>query len=411
MKDLIFFEIKKSIKTLYFIMLIIALISFISFYFIYSYTHTERVDDYINKNETIKSNFQLTMDKLRNAEENGTDNTEEMDFFINQIKELDILSEAARNHDWSTILNHEIAIGEDLVNVSIQNVYTWPTHFTNEVVYEKNKWLLEHNIKPVFPIHNNSEITVYDSVFNTEADEEIAHDFSNKHDSSSVYFLYLLFGVSLNFGGAIFFLFLFGNMITREGLSRNGPIFLLGTLPLKNWKIIWSKLITVASLTLLVLLATSLWGGFLSIIFDRFGDWNYPVLVYEPDASFQFMEMGTVILLSLLLFFVVLIFCYSWLFLYSVLVKQTFMTIVLTIMTLSLGVLISGSDIVRTQALAQLNPFHYFHIIDIVTMKYAVTAENFDLNIKNGIFSLVISSFILVITSYLIFNKRFNPVK
>lgn len=396
-------------KSLYFIMMLLALIVFVSFYFIYSYVHTERVDDYIYKNETIKSNFQSTVDELSSTEGNAA-NEKEIEFFIDEIAELDMLSEAARNHDWKTILQHEIDIGEEQVRLSPsqaeENVYTWPTHFTNEVVYEKNKWLMKHHIQPIFPIHNNSEITAYDRVFNTAAEEEIAYDFYNKHDSSSVYFLYSLVGIGLNIGGAIFFLFLFGNTITREGLDRNGPVYFLGTLPLKRWKIIWSKMLTLVMLTFFVLLATSLWGILLSVMFDRFGDWNYPVLIYGPDFSFRFMEMGTFILLCLLLFFIVLIFCYSWLFLYSVLIKRTFMAIVLTILTLVLGIQLSGSEIVLNQSLAPINPFHYFHIIDMITMEYALTAENFNFTIWNGIFSLVIASFIIVCISYFIFSRK-----
>lgn len=388
--------------------MIIALLSFISFYFVYSYVHTERVEDYINKNETIKSSYQLSMEKLGGGEESG--DSGQTEFYVNEIKELDTLSNAARNHDWNTIINHEIASAEDLVKSSPSqaedNVYTWPTHFTYEVVYEKNKWLKEHNIQPVFPIHIDSEITAYDRVYNTAKMEEIAYAFYNKHDSSSVYFLYLLIGIDLNIGGAIFFLFLFGNIVTREGIGHNGPIHLLSTLPLKDWKIIWSKFLIVSTLTFLVLLATSLWGGLLGFIFDRFGAWKYPVLIYQPDFSFRFMEMGNFILLSMLLFFIVLLFCYSWLFLYSVLVKQTFMTIVLTIVTLISGVLVSESDIVREQAFAQLNPFHYFHIRDILTMEYALNADNFDFTIWNGIFSLLVSSSILFFASYLLFKRR-----
>ncbi|MDY0408998.1 hypothetical protein [Paracerasibacillus soli] len=167
MKNLLLFECKKTMKSLYFIMMLLALIVFVSFYFIYSYVHTERVDDYIYKNETIKSNFQSTVDELSSTEGNAA-NEKEIEFFIDEIAELDMLSEAARNHDWKTILQHEIDIGEEQVRLSPsqaeENVYTWPTHFTNEVVYEKNKWLMKHHIQPIFPIHNNSEITAYDRV-------------------------------------------------------------------------------------------------------------------------------------------------------------------------------------------------------------------------------------------------------
>lgn len=410
MKDLLPFEIKKISKTLYFVMMLLALIVFVSFFFIYSYVHTERVDDYIHKNEIIKSSHQLSIDELSNTEEDRVANQEEIESHLEEIEVLTMLSEAARNHDWDTIIQYEIAISEEIVknlpSQAEENVYTWPTHFTNDVVLERNKVLLENNIKPVLPIHNFSEITAYDEVFNTATEEEIAYQFFNKYDSSSIYFLYLLAGSGLTIGGVIFFLFLFGSIITREGLGRNGPIHFLGTMPLKRWKIIWSKLITLVLLTSLVLLATILWGTLLGIFFGRFGDWDYPVLIYEPDFSFRFMEMGDFILLSFLLFFVVLIFCYSWLFLYSVLVKQTFMTIVLTVITVGLGYLLSGSDYAVTRELAPFNPFHYFHVTEIITKEYAFSAENDDFTLRNGMLSLLISSSILLFASFLLFRRK-----
>ncbi|MCG3421046.1 ABC transporter permease subunit [Oceanobacillus jordanicus] len=410
MKDLLLFEFKKITKILYFMMMLLALIAFVSFFFIYSYVHTARVDDYIYNNEAIKSSHQLSIDELSNTEEDRATNKEDIKFFRGEMEEIDMLSESARNHDWENIIRYEIASSEETVKVlpsqSEENVYTWPTHFTNEVVMEKNKWLLEHHIKPVLPIHSFSEITAYDRVFNTAIDEQIAYEFFNKYDSSSIYFLFLLVENGLTIGGAIFFLFLFGSMITREGLGRNGPIHFLATMPLKRWKIIWSKLITTILLTFFVLFATILWGTLLGIVFDRFGDWGYPVLIYEPDFSFRFIEMGNFILLSLLLFLSLLIFCYSWLFLYSVLLKQTFMTIVLTIITVGSGYLLSGSDIAITQELAPFNPFHYFHITEVITMEYAFNAENYNFTMWNGIISLFIFSLIIILVAFLLFRRK-----
>lgn len=403
MKHLFLFELKKMIKSFYFIVMIIILIAFISAHFIYSYVKTERVEDYVHNNNVVKTSFQISL-------EDETFSEEDIEFSKNKIAELDMLSEAARNHDWKTIINYEMAIAEEFVtNLPSQkeeNVYTWETHFTYEVVYEKNKWLLEHQIRPVFPIHISSEITAYDRVFDTALDEEIAYAFYNKHDSSSVYFLYLLIGSSLGIGGVIFFLFLFGNAITKEEIHRNGPLNFLDTQPLKRWQIIFSKFIAVILVTFLILAGTSIFAILLGAIFDRFGDWNYPVLVYEPDFSFRFMEMSYFILLSLLLFFFILIFCYCWLFFYSVLIKRTFMAIMFTILTLILGIQVSGTEIAMGQAIAPFNPFNYFQINDIITMEIALTADNFSFTIWNGIFSLVIFSFVLIIISYLVFRRR-----
>lgn len=403
MKHLLLFELKKMTKSLYFIVLLVLLAVFVGFYFIYCYVQTERVSDYIAGNESIQSVLQLTI-------EDGAASEEDIEINKNEIAELEMLSEAARNHDWTPIIKYEMAIArehiEQFPTQAEENVQTWPTHFTYEVVYEKNKWLLEQRIRPVFPIHFNSEITVYDKVFDTAVIEEIAYEFYNKHDSSAVYFLYLLCGTGLGIGGAIFFLFLFGNIVTREGIGRNDPLNLLDTQPIKRSNIMFSKFITMVLLTLFIIVGTSLFAILLGIAFDRFGAWNYPVLIYEPEFSFHLMEMGYFILLSFLLFFSLLIFCYSWLFLYSVLVKRTFIAIMFTLLTIILGIQVSGTEIAMEQVFAPFNPFNYFQINYIITMETALTADNFNFTIWNGMLSSVIASAILFVISYLLFRRR-----
>ncbi|MDY0407896.1 hypothetical protein [Paracerasibacillus soli] len=107
------------------------------------------------------------------------------------------------------------------------NIYTWPTDFTMSVYYERNKFIKEHGLQPVFPIHQFSELTIHDEVFELPEMEEAIRNFNNIHSSSAVYFLYLLFSLGFGIIGAGFFLFLFGDILTKEGIGRNGSLYLL----------------------------------------------------------------------------------------------------------------------------------------------------------------------------------------
>ncbi|WP_017187489.1 ABC transporter permease subunit, partial [Alkalibacillus haloalkaliphilus] len=197
-----------------------------------------------------------------------------------------------------------------------------------------------------------------------------------------------------------FFLFLFGNVMTREGLGQNGPIHFLYTQPVRRGTVFVSKVITIALMSLLTVVGVGLFSLLLGVVFDRLGAWDYPVLIYEPEFQFSFMPMGTFLIWSASLFLMVLVFCYAWLFLFSVLARRTSIAIGLTLAVVFLGVQFSD------QIIGAYNPFLYFDVYEIITLETALVQENFNINLVNGVVSLGVSSLLIFVVSYFVMKVK-----
>ncbi|MDV2583453.1 ABC transporter permease [Alkalibacillus haloalkaliphilus] len=410
MHKFIMFEMKKATKSAFFYILLALLVLVVSGYFIYNYIQTERVEDLIEEAETKVSAYERRLEER--GFEKGSDindvkdplEAREIEINLKFIERNETRLQGYENHDWKKVVGEEIKIleyyFERFPTQAEEQVYTWLTHFSREVNLERNRWLRDREIRPVFPIHEGTELTVYDEVFDSEIDEEAAHMASNIHSSSGFYFLYRLFEMLLTVFGAAFFLFLFGNVMTREGLGQNGPIHFLYTQPIRRGTVFVSKVITIALVSLLTVLGVVVFSLLLGTVFDRLGAWDYPVLIYEPEFQFSFMPMGAFLLWSALLFLMVLVFCYAWLFLFSVLARRTSIAIGLTLAVVFLGVQFND------QIIGAYNPFLYFDVYEIITLETALVQENFDINLVNGVLSLGVSSLLILSLSYFILRVR-----
>jgi hypothetical protein len=98
----------------------------------------------------------------------------------------------------------------------------------------------------------------------------------------------------------------------------------------------------------------------------------------------------------------VLWFSFALLFLFSVWLKKTLPALVLTVVTILLGVHFSEAE----GSLASYNPFIYFHIRDVLTMELALTVDNFNISIWNGVASLTVSTLILLGITYFLFRFK-----
>ena len=331
-----------------------------------------------------------------------------LSFGRNRRNEEDIKLNALRENDWTKLL--ELAIAKDEYNHSRytrDEYYTssWATPFTTETRLAEYRWLLEREIAPVLRYDYWSHMTAYDLHFPIEGMSEEEHKalivkFSTKYSSTGMYYLNHLFRLLFGVSGAILFLFLFGDIVTKEGLGRNGPIHLLQTQPIRRDKVLLSKFLTVLLSSVFILVGTSIFSLILGTVFDWFGYWNYPVLIYGEEYAYSFMNMSTFILKSAFLFFMILLFCYSILFLYSILTKRASIALGLTIATIIMGIKLSQESILSS--LAPYIPFHYFSVPQVVTMELAVTLKNFDFSYTNGLIAFGVSSFIILAVTYIV---------
>ncbi|WP_042225099.1 ABC transporter permease [Oceanobacillus manasiensis] len=418
MLTIIRFELKKMARSTFFRVLLIGCLLFILSYYIYVHIHTLHTDDLILENEADISRMQSEINNIEVAIEAGELDAEDKETAGNlefnkediEVKQQEI--EHFRNGEWTPLLNKEIEQYEQHVDNRIfrDEYYSaaWPTLVTEESRLEYHKWLRDKDITPVYPIDLFSWVTLYDQVYEPPDMEAFLKEFSTKYSSTGIYFTNHVFTFVFNILGACFFLFLFGDMVTKEGLGKNGSIQLLRTQPIRRSKLFIGKFLTILLVTFLLLFGTVLLSFILGAIFDRFGDWDYPVLIYGEEFSFSFMNMGTFLLQSASLFFLVLIFCYSILFLFSIITKKALVSIGLTIAILFAGIGLSADSVMSM--IAPYIPFHYFSVREVITNELALTLENSSFSFNQGMIVLAVSSLLLWLVAYgvTILQKRFS---
>ena len=410
---LIQFELKKMFRSNFFRIMLLAFCIFLVAYYVFVNLNTTRVEELITDAERTVQISTENLEQLRESLDSSDGNEkkqieDDLEFWGNWSKEDEIMLKAYQEEDWKTLLNQAIAKDENFMDErSSDDYYTssWPTLFTTETRIEEYRWLVERGIAPILPYDFWSHMTIYDMDFPVEGGSEEDHKamivkLSTKYSSAGVYYLnhffLLLFGVY----GVLFFLFLFGDIVTKEGLGRNGPIHLLQTQPIRRDRVLLSKFFTVLIASAFILVGTGIISLVLGTIFDSFGYWNYPVLIYGEDYSYTFMNMSAFIFKSAILFFMILFFCYSILFLFSILTKRASIALGLTVATIIMGIKLSEESVLT--GLAPYIPFNYFSVPQVLTMELAVSLKNFDFSYTNALTGLGIASFIILVLTYIV---------
>lgn len=417
---LIQFEITKLRRSTYFKWLLLLLcIAILSFY-AYIYANTLSVETIISRQQETIFMTEQTISEMKKKledgiEEEGVSEEEIASYEQFLAKDQAILNALEQKNwvDYFALLSKEFegivqAAKSTLIEPTF-NKYIWPTPYTTIALEDKYQWMQNYDIEPVFPIDWSSWMTAYDEEFKDPLIEDIVTTNNNKHSSTGLYFSFELFGYLLSLFGVIYFIFLFSDIVTKEGYYRNGPIHLLRTQPIKRYQILFVKLVTILILSIVII--ALVWGlaMLLGIAFNSSGHWYYPVLIYGADYQLTFMAMGQFLLRSFGLFLMLLLFSYSLLFLFSVVTNRAIFALGLTIITLFLGIQLSAQSFTFT--FTQWLPFHYFNVFQIVTNEYALVHDQFSITYVNGIISLLLVSGIVLLLTIIVSKLKQGVVR
>lgn len=415
MLRLLQFECSKIVKSKYFRLLSVLLLLSVIVYYVYVYINTIQVTDVTPDIrlmvESQEKQIQKELDSLQLTRE-SEDIPFELQFSIDLLEKENYELVGYENEDWPALLAYEIERMETGLDTLIakREYYTssWPTLFTKETFRAQYQWMLDKQIEPVLRLDRYTWRTIYDLFYPSAEshDDELIKDFvlksSAKYSSTGIYFANHVFTLFFSLFGIFFFILLFSDVVTKEGLGRNGSIQLLQTQPIRWNTIFASKFLVVLLLTVLFIVGICGLSVLLGAAFDQFGEWEYPVLIYGEDYAFKFMGMGIFLLKSASLFFMALLFSYALLFLYSIITKRMIVAVGLTLVTLLLGTQFAGEAI--EIEFAPYIPFFYLEAPEIISMKFAATHKNFAFSYSNGMFVLGTYTFILLILTY-VFSK------
>lgn len=283
---------------------------------------------------------------------------------------------------------------------------------------EEKKWLLKHHVQPVFS--GEFIVTIFHYWDEAHAFYQKEWEEANrKVDSSGLFSLYLYFNQYFYFVPMIlFFLLLGGGLATDTG--KKSTLRFLMSQPLSLRHIFHGKVLS--SFIVVLLSSTVIFASVLLIgtIFDRFGDWYYPILVYDSQSlansanyngtyvqgmGFHFTPLGHYLVKCIVLFLIVLLFLIILSTFCSLFIKNQLGVFMIVILLSASGYVLS---IEALSEVAHLSPFTYFNIVKIINGEVSTVHNNPHINFMTGSIVLFISSFVVMTIGHVVLRKYKN---
>lgn len=319
------------------------------------------------------------------------------------VKRLEDMLFAYEQNDWSTFYDYWI-LENRLWNGEITRLKEYTPNYTNFTFMasiEEKKWLSQNKIEPI----PSPEIlfTIFE-----EHEDKGNHQ---KFDNTGLYSLFLFYDSYVYLGLIAILLFLFSSGFAAEhGKSRT--IGLLKTQPLSHSSLLTGKLVVSTFISWAIFLCASIFILIIGTVYNRFGDWLYPVLHYDSlqkassmdyngyitnEGAFHFIPMGEYILHSSLLAICMLIFLFSIAISLSVYIYSEILVFFTT-----LTIAISGYILTTNGKLAEYAhfiPFSYLDIGKVVNGEIGFVLKNDLVHPVLGIAMLTISSAVILAVS------------
>ncbi|WP_060203614.1 ABC transporter permease subunit [Sporosarcina koreensis] len=325
------------------------------------------------------------------------------------------------NQDWTPLYDYQLSNDhrylENLIEVKKHN-YDPLTIFGYETAIAQKEWMKDHDIKPVFSgtympnIHDQwKEEHRKEKKWNEQANRKVDH--------SGLFSLFMYFRDYLYFVPLLLFLILVGAGFSGER-GKRPTLQMLVTLPIMKrslflGKVLFSSIIAIGSAIIVFLFAV-----LVGTVFNRFGDWMYPVLHYHSRREFQsfdftgqrafeggyhFMPLGEYLLKALLLYVCIALFLLALTNVLGLFIRQPLVVYALTGLVSVTGYLLSW----KLDDLAQYSPFLYVNIPKVVNGEIMTLLNDPAISVYMGCAMLLVATVILLGVAYfgLSFEKRF----
>lgn len=325
-----------------------------------------------------------------------------------------------RNQEWNSLYDYQLFNDhrylENLIESKKHN-YSPITIFGYETAIAQKEWMKEHTVKPVF---SGTYIpNIHDQWKEEHRKEKKMNEQANrKVDHSGLFSLFMYFRDYLYFIPLILFLLLVGAGFSGER-GKRPTLQMLVTLPIMKrslflGKVLFSSIIAVGSAIVVFLFAV-----LVGTVFNRFGDWMYPVLHYHSRKEFQsfdftgqrafeggyhFMQLGEFLLKSLLLYVCVALFLLALTNVLGLFIRQSLVVYALTGLISLAGYLVSW----KLDDFAQYSPFLYLNIPKVVNGEIMTLLNNPAISLYMGCVMLLGATVFLLVVAYvgLSFGER-----
>ena len=357
-------------------------------------------------------------EKEKAIETGDTAKVEEMDVFINKYLESSInsenLKESYEKEDWNTLYekdinNLQIFVDDpDTTSKGIEEQEI--SYFTIRATYEELKLLKDIKSKPFIQntISESFLPTIYDNFTGSSLEqwETMTKRYGREGFSFLVQLIQLLYIPAVVLIGC----FIFGNSISSESTKKNRGLNFYKVLPYSKLKLFFAKYLSGYIYLLifsLIMLAIPL---VCSLFTNGLGSLKNPILVYEGtkpsifgnslnprDDQFYFIEFQEYFWKVLLFLIVFSFFMYSIYFLFTLLIKNSSISLVLLGSITYIGMNIPSSE---------FNPFIYTDIHKIITRETATLTFNTAISFSTGSKLYILIGLTLSILGYLTFRFK-----
>lgn len=284
--------------------------------------------------------------------------------------------------------------------------------FTVDVSIAEKYWLMEHHIQPVFSGEYVSTIHEHWGAYAVPHFRDEWREENRKVDNSGLFSVYLLFQQYFFFIPILLFVFLLGGGFASER-GKKATLHFLMTQPVAIKNIFLGKIISATSISLLSGAGLVVIVLLLGTVFNRFGDWMYPILHYNSDKvvhsadyegmvsagnGFHFVPLGEIVLLNSLLFLLILLFFITLSLVLSLVMKNLLSVLTTTVLIGAGGYWVSNQLLTER---AHLSPFTYLDIPKITNGEIATLLNNPGVNALTGTFAMLVPTIILLMVGYI----------
>ncbi|MCJ7842013.1 hypothetical protein MUB24_14100 [Lederbergia sp. NSJ-179] len=372
------------------------------------------LSDYEQELEEIEA---LDLDESK-KEELGVDRIEEQIASYKEFIEKGRKAvEAYRQGDWKTFYNYQkFTMQQENGEVHYDStLIKLIGKMAIDISYAEKDWMIAHQVQPVFP--GKYALTIFQDLGDWETGKDIYIKGNQRLDSSGLFLLGLYFDKHVYLMGMILIFFLVGGFLADEK-GKQATLRLLQTQPLSLRSLFFGKLLHSYTIALLISIIVIGFILFLGVLFDRFGDWQYPVFIYDSakvaesanytghysqGMGFHFLPLGEYMIQNFVLALLALYFVLTLSNVCSLILPHKLSVLACTLLIIGICYVSSVQFFPNT---AHFLPFIYMNVVKITKGEQSVLFNNPSLTFETGVIVLLISIIVLIVVASLLCRQK-----
>ncbi|MBD7984078.1 hypothetical protein H9649_05760 [Sporosarcina sp. Sa2YVA2] len=324
---------------------------------------------------------------------------------------------AYEQEDWQAFYQYQLYLNKRNSGEIASEYHNWILGESSYVMLEASKaekeWLMKHDIQPII---SGVEIpTIYESWGDKERKKRHAER-NRKVDNNGLFSLYLYFDNFVYFIPMLLLLFVFGAGFAGEK-GKRPTIQTLQTLPVAMRSVFLGKVTTTVLVGISGLVGIFAFVLLVGTLFNRFGDWYYPIFYYNSpkvveaegytgmralEGGFDFMPLGEYMLSGVALSVCIFLFLIALVHLLGIFIPRAFVVYSFVGLICGFGYFLSD----KLGDYAQFSPFTYLDIGRIVNGEVATVLNNPGVSVLNGCLVLLGVAVLLVGVAYVVLRLR-----